>query len=148
VLAADLIATHGYRWIDCSMSPRRSSANTSPAIEVQFRGAGPWAGISRCSPHTRARRQEGGFHNADSHADDLPYWDTSCGKPQLIVPYAFDRTICAATPQGFNSGDSSSPADSFDVCTARGDPAAHDVGGAALPLAGRPGRTAALRTLS
>ena len=33
--------------------------------------------------------EEGGFvDNADSYADDLPYWDASFGdKPQLIVPY-------------------------------------------------------------
>jgi len=51
--------------------------------------------------------EEGGFlYNADSYADDLPYWDTSWGKPQLIVPYAFDSNdMRIATPQGFNSGD-------------------------------------------
>ena len=51
--------------------------------------------------------EEGGFlYNADSYADDLPYWDTSWGKPQLIVPYAFNSNdMRIATPQGFNSGD-------------------------------------------
>ena len=49
---------------------------------------------------------------------DLPYWDTSWGKPQLIVPYAFDSNdMRFATPQGFNSGDQffAYLKDSFDV---------------------------------
>jgi hypothetical protein len=37
----------------------------------------------RCSPNTRRLvAEEGGFiYNADSYADDLPYWDTSTGQP-------------------------------------------------------------------
>ena len=78
----------------------------------------------RCSPNTRRLvAEEGGFvYNADSYADDLPYWDTSCGKPQLIVPYAFDlNDMRFATPQGFNSGDQffAYLKDSFDVLVPR-----------------------------
>jgi peptidoglycan/xylan/chitin deacetylase (PgdA/CDA1 family) len=93
--------------------------------------------------------EEGGFlYNADSYADDLPYWDTSCGKPQLIVPYAFDSNdMRFATPQGFNSGDQffAYLKDSFDVLYREGEtrPRMMSVG-LHCRLAGRPGRTAAL----
>jgi len=44
--------------------------------------------------------------------------DTSCGKPQLIVPYTFDSNdMRFAMAQGFNSGDQffAYLRDSFDV---------------------------------
>jgi peptidoglycan/xylan/chitin deacetylase (PgdA/CDA1 family) len=35
--------------------------------------------------------EEGGFpYNADSCSDDVPYWQSVDGKPQLIVPYTLD----------------------------------------------------------
>ena len=85
---------------------------------------------------------------ADSYADDLPYWDTSTGKPQLIVPYAFDSNdMRFATPQGFNSGDQffTYLRDTFDVLYREGEtrPRMMSVG-LHCRLAGRPGRTAAL----
>ena len=50
--------------------------------------------------------EEGGFlYNADSYADDLPYWDRSLDQPQLMVPYTLDANdMRFATAQGFNTG--------------------------------------------
>src|SRR6202022_2085524 len=56
-------------------------------------GQRPTGWQSRYSPgaHTRALLvQEGGFlYDADSYADDLPYWVKVGGKPHLIVPHTF-----------------------------------------------------------
>jgi len=40
------------------------------------------------------------LYNADTYADELPYWNFQFDQPQLMVPYTlFD------TPRGFHSGD-------------------------------------------
>jgi peptidoglycan/xylan/chitin deacetylase (PgdA/CDA1 family) len=104
----------------------------------------------RQSPNTKQLvAEEGGFlYNADSYADDLPYWDTSTGKPQLIVPYAFDSNdMRFATPQGFNSGDQffTYLKDSFDLLYAEGEMSPRMMSvGLHCRLVGRPGRAAAL----
>jgi peptidoglycan/xylan/chitin deacetylase (PgdA/CDA1 family) len=103
--------------------------------------------LGRCSPNShRLVAEEGGFlYNADSYADDLPYWDETYGEAQLMVPYTLDANdMRFATPQGFNSGQQFFDylRDSFDVL--------HAEGGRMLSvglhcrLAGRPGRAAAL----
>ena len=155
MLAADWeIATHGYRWIDYQyVAESVEREHIAAAIEIHTRvtGARPLGWYQgRCSPNThRLVVGEGGFlYNADSYADDLPYWDTSWGKPQLIVPYAFDSNdMRFATPQGFNSGDQffAYLKDSFDVLYREGEtrPRMMSVG-LHCRLAGRPGRTAAL----
>jgi putative urate catabolism protein len=155
MLAADWeIATHGYRWIDYQyVAEAVEREHIAKAIEVHTRvtGSRPLGWYQgRCSPNTRRLvAEEGGFlYNADSYADDLPYWDTSCDKPQLIVPYAFDSNdMRFATPQGFNSGDQffAYLKDSFDVLYREGEtrPRMMSVG-LHCRLAGRPGRTAAL----
>ncbi len=155
MLAADWeIATHGYRWIDYQyVAESVERDHIAKAVEVHTRVTGMrplgWY-QGRCSPNTRRLvAEEGGFvYNSDSYADDLPYWDNSCGKPQLIVPYAFDSNdMRFATPQGFNSGDQffAYLRDSFDVLYREGEtrPRMMSVG-LHCRLAGRPGRTAAL----
>jgi len=43
--------------------------------------------------------EEGGFqYSADSYADDLPYWNTSFGKPLLIIPYTLDNNVFICPP--------------------------------------------------
>ena len=82
--------------------------------------------------------EEGGFvYDADSYADDLPYWDTQHGKPQLIVPYTLDNNdMRFATNQGFNSGDQffAYLRDAFDVLYAEGKARQNDVHRIALSL--------------
>jgi len=148
------VASHGYRWIDYQHVPESvERQHLRKAIEIHSRVTGErplgWY-LGRCSPNTRRLvAEEGGFiYDADSYADDLPYWDAAHGKPQLIVPYTLDANdMRFATAQGFNSGEQffAYLKDTFDVLYREG---------ASLPrmmsvglhcrLAGRPGRTAAL----
>jgi len=95
-------------------------------------------------------------YDADSYADDLPYWvqvETKDGaKPHLVVPYALDTNdMRFATAQGFNSGGQfyAYLRDAFNVLYAEGDPAGLDAPkmlsiGLHCRIAGRPGRLAAL----
>jgi putative urate catabolism protein len=148
------IASHGYRWIDYQqVAESVERDHLHRAIEIHRRATGDrplgWY-LGRCSPNTRRLvAEEGGFlYNSDSYADDLPYWDTAHGKPQLIVPYTLDANdMRFATAQGFNSGDQffAYLKDTFDVLYREGEtlPRMMSVG-LHCRLAGRPGRAAAL----
>jgi putative urate catabolism protein len=148
------IASHGYRWIDyqgIAESVEREHLRMAVAMHEAACGERPsgWY-LGRCSPAThRLVAEEGGFlYNADSYADDLPYWDYSHGKPQLMVPYTLDANdMRFATPQGFNSGQQFFDylKDAFDLLYAEGahKPKMMSVG-LHCRLAGRPGRAAAL----
>jgi putative urate catabolism protein len=155
MLAADWeIATHGYRWIDYQFMPvAEERAHLARAIDIHRRVTGErplgWY-LGRCSPNThRLVAEEGGFlYNADSYADELPYWDASHGPPQLMVPYTLDANdMRFGTAQGFNSGDQffAYLKDSFDILYAEGatQPRMMSVG-LHCRLVGRPGRAAAL----
>jgi len=145
------IASHGYRWIDyqdIDESTERDHLQQAIAIHEQLTGERPlgWY-LGRCGPNThRLVAEEGGFlYNADSYADDLPYWDTRFGMPQLMVPYSLDANdMRFATPQGFNSGQQFFEylKDTFDVLHAEGSRMMSV--GLHCRLAGRPGRFAAL----
>lgn len=149
------IASHGYRWIDYQfMDESLERTHLQLAIDAHTRVTGQrplgWY-LGRCSPNThRLVAEEGGFvYNADSYADDLPYWDTTHGaQPQLIVPYTLDANdMRFASAQGFNAGDQffNYLKDSFDSLYAEGEitPRMLSVG-LHCRLVGRPGRIAAL----
>jgi putative urate catabolism protein len=146
------IASHGYRWIDYQdIDEATEKEHLDKAIEIHTRvtGASPlgWY-LGRCSPNShRLVAERGGFlYNADSYADDLPYWDYSYGEPQLMVPYTLDANdMRFATAQGFNSGQQFFDylKDSFDVLYAEGGRMMSV--GLHCRLAGRPGRAAALQ---
>ena len=145
------IASHGYRWIDyqfVSESDEREHMQQAIQIHTDLTGERPrgWY-LGRCSPNShRLAAEEGNFtYNADSYADDLPYWDYAHGEPQLMVPYTLDANdMRFATPQGFNSGAQFFDylKDSFDVLHAEGGRMMSV--GLHCRLAGRPGRAAAL----
>ena len=145
------IASHGYRWIDYQhVDEATERAHLLEAIEIHERvtGARPagWY-LGRCSPNShRLAAEYGGFaYNADSYADDLPYWDYSHATPQLMVPYTLDANdMRFATTQGFNSGKQfyGYLVDTFDVLRAEGGRMMSI--GLHCRLAGRPGRAAAL----
>lgn len=145
------IASHGYRWVDYQFVDEATErAHLLKALEIheQLCGEKPrgWY-LGRCSANShRIAAQEGAFdYNADSYADDLPYWDYSFDKPQLMVPYTLDANdMRFATAQGFNSGQQFYDylKDSFDVLRAEGDRMMSI--GLHCRLAGRPGRAAAL----
>jgi putative urate catabolism protein len=97
MLAADWeIATHGYRWIDYQYVPEaieRAHIAEAIALHIRLTGSRPLGWYQgRTSPNTaRLVAEEGGFaYDADSYADDLPYWDRQHGRAQLIVPYTLD----------------------------------------------------------
>jgi putative urate catabolism protein len=145
------IASHGYRWIDYqSIDEDTERGHLARAIEIHTRVTGErplgWY-LGRCSPQThRIIADDGGFvYNADSYADDLPYWDYSFSQPQLMVPYTLDANdMRFATAQGFNSGQQFFEylKDTFDVLYAEGSRMMSV--GLHCRLAGRPGRAAAV----
>lgn len=106
------VASHGYRWIDYQYLPEELEAeHIAKAIEIHTRltGSRPLGWYQgRTSPNTaRLVAQEGGFvYDADSYADDVPYWDASHGKPQLIVPYSLDANdMKIVALNGFTEGE-------------------------------------------
>ncbi|HSG89365.1 MAG TPA: allantoinase PuuE, partial [Pseudomonadales bacterium] len=125
------IASHAWRWIDHQlMDVDTEREHVRRAIEVHERVTGQrplgWY-TGRDSPNTRALVLEaGGFlYDADSYADDLPYWVPGAGggRPHLVVPYTLDANdMRFASPQGFNTGDDflAYLRDSFDVLYAEG----------------------------
>ncbi len=145
------IASHGYRWVDYQQVDETTEMkHLRLAIDIHTRVTGErplgWY-LGRCSPNShRLVAEEGGFlYNADTYADDLPYWDYACGTPQLMVPYTLDANdMRFAMPQGFNSGQQFFDylKDSFDVLHAEGGRMMSV--GLHCRLAGRPGRAAAL----
>jgi putative urate catabolism protein len=111
------IASHGYRWIDYQTVPEateRDHIARAIALHTQLTGSRPLGWYQgRTSPNTaRLVAQEGGFlYDADSYADDLPYWDRTHaalrgGKPQLILPYTLDvNDMKFVAYNGFDEGD-------------------------------------------
>jgi putative urate catabolism protein len=148
------IASHGWRWIDYQHVPADvEREHIRLAVEAIERASGSrplgWY-TGRVSPNTRALVAEhGGFlYDADSYADELPYWEIVGGRPQLIVPYTLDANdMRFATAQGFNSGEQffAYLRDTFDLLYAEGKTAPKMMSvGLHARLAGRPGRAAAL----
>ncbi|WP_423820980.1 allantoinase PuuE [Salinisphaera sp. SPP-AMP-43] len=148
------IASHGWRWIDYQYvdedTEREHIARSVETLEALTgqRPQGWYTG--RTSPNTRRLVAEyGGFaYDADSYADDLPYWENVAGQPQLIVPYTLDANdMRFVAPQGFNSGAQFYDylKDAFDVLYAEGESAPKMMSvGLHCRITGRPGRAAAL----
>jgi allantoinase len=156
------IASHGWRWISYQNVPEaieREHIRRAVETIVALTGKAPegWY-TGRDSPNTRRLIVEhGGFsYDADSYADDLPYWvevGTDAGTlPHLVVPYTLDTNdMRFATAQGFNSGVQFEMylKDAFDVLYAEGDPRGMNAPkmlsiGLHCRIAGRPARLAAL----
>ena len=156
MLAADWeIASHGYRWIDYQyVAEEVERAHIAQAIELHTRltGARPLGWYQgRTSPNTaRLIVEEGGFtYDADSYADDLPYWDRrftgNAGKPQLIVPYSLDANdMKMVALNGFTEGVQFFRylVDTFETLRAEGGRMMSV--GLHGRIAGRPGRAAAV----
>jgi putative urate catabolism protein len=145
------VASHGWRWINYQYVPLEvEREHMQRAIEIQRRLTGErplgWY-TGRTSPNTRRLVvEDGGFvYDAAAYHDDLPWYDTRYGKPQLVVPYTLDANdMRFATAQGFNSGDDffNYLQDSFDVLYAE-EGRMMSVG-LHCRLVGRPGRLASL----
>jgi allantoinase len=160
------IAGHGLRWISYQLADEqteRAHLEAAVAILTELTGAPPQGWYTgRDSPNTRRLVVEhGGFaYDADSYADDLPYWTTvkiamsgvDRELPHLVVPYTLDSNdMRFAALQGFNSGTQFFDylRDAFDTLYAEGDPSGLNAPkmlsiGLHARLVGRPGRIASL----
>ena len=149
------IASHAYRWISHQEMPLdEERQQISMAFETHQRVTGsPPLGwyTGRDSPNTRKLLLEQGglLYDSDSYADDLPFWHTDGERPHLIIPYTLDTNdMRFATPQGFNSGQQffTYLKDAFDQLYEEGARAPKMLNiGLHCRIAGRPGRTRALR---
>ncbi len=157
------IAGHGLRWISYQqMDIATERAHLIEAVQIirELTGSAPLGWYTgRDSPNTRRLVVEhGGFaYDADSYADDLPYWtqvETSTGtQAHLVVPYTLDTNdMRFAAVQGFNSGTQFYDylRDAFDSLYAEGDPNGLNAPkmlsiGLHCRLIGRPARIAALQ---
>ena len=133
------VACHGLRWISYQQvaeSVERAHIAEAMASLSEICGNAPLGWYTgRDSPNTRRLIVEHGglLYDADSYADDLPYWavvELGAGAdrrrvPHLIVPYTLDTNdMRFATAQGFNSGAQFFEylRDAFDVLYREGDP--------------------------
>jgi len=148
------IACHGLRWISYQhVDEATERQHMREAVEIIHRmtGSAPLGWYTgRDSPNTRRLVVEhGGFlYDADSYADDLPYWVELSGRSHLVVPYALDSNdMRFAAAQGFNSGEQFFQylKDAFDMLYAEGETSPKMLSvGLHCRLAGRPGRFASL----
>jgi putative urate catabolism protein len=148
------IASHGWRWIhyqDIDEATERAHMRQAIAIHTRLTGSAPLGWYTgRDSPNTRRLVVEhGGFlYDADSYADELPYWVEIGGRAHLVVPYTLDANdMRFAAAQGFNSGTQfyTYLKDSFDMLYAEGAIAPKMLSvGLHCRIVGRPGRAAAL----
>ena len=160
------IACHGLRWIsyqNVDEATERAHIAEATAILSEICGAAPLGWYTgRDSPNTRRLVVEhaGYVYDADSYADDLPYWTSVAIRrdgrdqtvPHLVVPYTLDSNdMRFAAAQGFNSGTQFFDylKDAFDVLYREADPAGLDAPkmlsvGLHTRLIGRPARIASL----
>jgi allantoinase len=145
------IASHGLRWIDYQDVPEeteRDHIRQAIALHTALTGERPLGWYQgRTSPNTaRLVAEEGGFvYDADSYADDLPYYDERYGRAQLIVPYSLDANdMKMVAYNGFTDGEQFFRylRDSYDMLRAEGGRMMSI--GLHGRIAGRPARAAAI----
>ena len=149
------VASHGWRWINYDQvgeATERFHMYEAIATIERLTGQRPLGWYTgRTSEQTqRLVAEEGGFlYDADSYADDLPYWVKVGDRDHLIVPYTLDANdMRFATAQGFNTSDQffTYLRDSFDTLYEEGETAPKMMSvGLHCRLAGRPGRIAGLK---
>lgn len=145
------IASHGLRWIDYQRVPEaveRDHIAAAIALHADVTGERPLGWYQgRTSPNTaRLIAEEGGFvYDADSYADDLPYWDRRHGRAQLVVPYTLDANdMKFVALNGFTEGEAFFRylRDTFEMLCAEGGRMMSV--GLHARIAGRPARALAL----
>ncbi|MBB2176444.1 allantoinase PuuE [Gluconacetobacter johannae] len=148
------IASHGLRWIDYQHVPEeleREHIRQCIALHAELTGSRPLGWYQgRTSPNTaRLVAEEGGFvYDADSYADDLPYYDRRHGRAQLVVPYTLDANdMRFVALNGFTEGEQFFRylRDTFDALYEEGaaSPKMMSIG-LHCRVAGRPGRARAV----
>ncbi|MBV8408532.1 MAG: allantoinase PuuE [Alphaproteobacteria bacterium] len=88
------VCSHGWRWIkhyELSEAEEREHISKAIATTEKMIGERPLGWYCRYGPGLNTRRllvEEGGFlYDSDYYGDELPFWVTVEGKPQLVVPY-------------------------------------------------------------
>lgn len=158
VAAGHEVAGHGLRWLPYQeMDEATERRHLAQAVEIltELTGTAPLGWYTgRDSPNTRRLVVEhGGFlYDADSYADDLPYWTTVGARAHLVVPYALDTNdMRLAAGGGFPVGGDwlAHCRDAFDVLWREGEdgrPAMLSIGLHGR-IIGRPARSASLERL-
>ena len=89
------VCSHGWRWVKhFEMSEAEEREHIRRAVESITRTTGerPYGWYCRYAPSVNTRRlvaEEGGFlYDSDYYGDELPFWKTVVGRPQLVVPYS------------------------------------------------------------
>lgn len=154
------IASHGLRWISYQdIDPETERQHLEEAVDIIRRVTGNaplgWY-TGRDSPNTRRLVVEhGGFvYDADSYADDLPYWvqvqlSDERTVDHLVVPYTLETNdMRFSSPAGFANGDEffAHLRDAFDVLYREGSEGSPKMMSVGLHcrLVGRPSRAASL----
>ena len=89
------ICSHGWRWVKhfelSEAEEREHIAHAVTSLEKTL-GQKPDGWYCRYGPSVNTRRlvmEHGGFlYDSDYYGDELPFWVTVEGKPQLVVPYS------------------------------------------------------------
>jgi putative urate catabolism protein len=102
------IASHGYRWINYDLltpAEEREHLRRAVAVHTEVTGERPvgWYQGRTSRGSRRFLVEDGGFaYDADSFADDLPFWMYDYGRPHLVVPYTLDNNdVRFAHPYGY-----------------------------------------------
>jgi allantoinase len=89
------VCSHGWRWIkhfELTEAEEREHIRKAVVSFKQTMGEAPVGWYCRYGPSVNTRRlvvEHGGFlYDSDYYGDELPFWKTVGGKPQLIIPYS------------------------------------------------------------
>lgn len=149
------ICAHGWRWErHQNLSVEQERERIARAFESIQRTTGKQAAgwYCRYGPSLNTRRlvmEHGGFmYDSDAYNDELPYYVSVDGKPQLIVPYGLVNNDAKFIRGGIATGEDffNYLRDAFDILYEEGEhhPKMMSVG-LHLRLAGHPGRAAGLK---
>lgn len=152
--AAHDICCHGWRWVEhFKLTEDQEREHIRLAIESLKKTLGerPIGWYCRYGPSVNTRNllmEEGGFlYDSDSYNDELPYYVTVGGKPQLVVPYTLTNNDLKWATGNLSSGEDFFRIlkESFDVLYDEGaqSPKMMNVG-MHMRLLGHPGRASGL----
>lgn len=89
------ICSHGWRWVkhfELDEATEREHIARAVASIERMTGRKPEGWYCRYGPSENTRRlvvEHGGFlYDSDYYGDELPFWVTVEGRPQLVVPYS------------------------------------------------------------
>ena len=89
------ICSHGWRWVkhfELDEATERAHIARAVASIERMTGRKPEGWYCRYGPSENTRRlvvEHGGFlYDSDYYGDELPFWLTVEGRPQLVIPYS------------------------------------------------------------